>query len=52
MKTILTALLALAMVVAFSLSSLGCNTMRGAGKDIQKGGQAIQDAATKVEQGK
>ena len=23
----------------------GCNTVRGMGKDIQRGGQAIQDAA-------
>ena len=28
-------------------STLGCNTVRGVGKDVQKGGQAIQDAATK-----
>jgi entericidin B len=25
----------------------GCNTMEGMGKDIQKGGQAIEKAATK-----
>ena len=24
---------------------LGCNTMEGAGKDVQKGGEKIQDAA-------
>lgn len=25
----------------------GCNTMQGAGKDIQKGGEKIEDAAKK-----
>ncbi|CAK7028312.1 hypothetical protein CUZ56_00818 [Saezia sanguinis] len=25
----------------------GCNTVAGAGKDIQQGGEAIEDAATK-----
>jgi predicted small secreted protein len=25
----------------------GCNTMQGAGKDIQKGGEKIEDAAAK-----
>ena len=25
----------------------GCNTMRGVGQDIEKGGEAIQKAATK-----
>ncbi len=28
----------------------GCNTMRGAGKDIQKGGEAIEDAAENVQE--
>jgi len=26
----------------------GCNTIQGAGKDIQKGGEAVQDAAQSV----
>jgi len=38
-KTILAALLAASAFVA------GCNTMEGAGKDIERGGQAVQDAA-------
>lgn len=39
--------LALVLVALFSLSLLGgCNTMRGAGQDIEEGGKAVQDAAT------
>jgi entericidin B len=37
-------LLLLSMVVAVA----GCNTVQGAGKDIQKGGEAVQDAAQSV----
>lgn len=38
------AVLALALVaIAFQ----GCNTFRGLGKDIQRGGRAIEDAASK-----
>lgn len=35
------------IVTALTISCLltGCNTMEGAGKDIEKGGEAIQDAA-------
>lgn len=28
----------------------GCNTMAGAGKDIQRGGEKVQDAAQDVKQ--
>ncbi|GAA0582252.1 entericidin A/B family lipoprotein [Halomonas salifodinae] len=36
-------LMALMLVAVFSLSLLsGCNTMRGAGEDIEEGGEAIQ----------
>lgn len=35
-------LLALALVVFFTA---GCNTMSGAGKDIERGGEKIQGAA-------
>ena len=38
MKKIAFAILALALLA-------GCNTIEGAGKDIQKGGQAIEKAA-------
>jgi entericidin A len=41
MKRILFVLLAAAYVLA------GCNTIEGAGKDIQKAGEKIEDAAKK-----
>jgi entericidin B len=41
-KVTLLALLT-ALVSAFALS--GCNTVEGAGKDVEKGGEAIQKAA-------
>lgn len=35
-----------AITMAFILPQLaGCNTMRGAGEDIEKAGEAIQDEA-------
>jgi predicted small secreted protein len=42
MKTI-----AALLVLAFSLVLAGCNTIRGAGQDIQKAGSAIEDATKK-----
>ena len=33
-------------VVASFASQLGCNTVKGVGKDIEKGGQAIERAAS------
>jgi len=35
----------LALVAAFALA--GCNTVEGLGKDIKKGGEAIEKAADK-----
>lgn len=44
-KRILSPLLA-ALVLAGSLGTLaGCNTMEGAGKDIEQGGRAIKNEA-------
>lgn len=37
------AALALAIVAALVLA--GCNTVKGAGKDIESAGEAVQDAA-------
>ncbi len=34
----------IAMLIAAMLVA-GCNTMQGAGKDIERGGEKIQDAA-------
>ena len=45
MKKIISLLAVLAVLTAIGVSIVGCNTIRGAGKDIQRGGQAIQDAA-------
>lgn len=43
MKTLkITSLLAL---IAASFCFSGCNTMEGAGKDIERGGEKLQDAA-------
>jgi predicted small secreted protein len=44
MRWLKPAILALAFVVA-AVSVSGCNTIRGMGKDIEKGGEKIQDAA-------
>ena len=42
-------LLALALAATFALPSIallsGCNTVEGAGKDIQKGGEKINEEA-------
>jgi predicted small secreted protein len=39
--------LVVALVVGslMSAGALGCNTVRGVGKDVQKGGQGIENAA-------
>jgi predicted small secreted protein len=48
--SLFTKLILLTMVVAVAGVGLqGCNTFRGAGKDIQQGGQAMENAATEVE---
>ncbi|SEL57550.1 entericidin A/B family lipoprotein [Halomonas daqiaonensis] len=37
----------LILISLFTLSLLsGCNTIRGAGQDIEQGGEAVQDATT------
>ncbi|MBB3184953.1 putative small secreted protein [Halomonas fontilapidosi] len=39
--------ISLILVSLFTLSLLsGCNTIRGAGQDIEEGGEAVQDAAS------
>ncbi|RIQ17694.1 entericidin, EcnA/B family [Bordetella avium] len=35
------------IVLALAAVSAGCNTIAGAGKDIERGGEAIQGAAKK-----
>ena len=39
------AMLAIAFAVTIPLA--GCNTVKGAGQDIQKGGEKMEDAAKK-----
>ena len=39
---------AAALLAAGALALGACNTMEGAGKDIQKGGEKIEDAARSV----
>ncbi|NLV46703.1 MAG: entericidin A/B family lipoprotein [Candidatus Hydrogenedentes bacterium] len=36
--------------ILLSVGILGCNTFRGVGKDLQRGGQAIENTAEKVQQ--
>lgn len=35
----------LALLLIAGVVANGCNTVKGAGKDIQKGGEAVEDAA-------
>ena len=35
------------LVAGFLLTLTGCNTFEGIGKDVQKGGQVLEDAAKK-----
>lgn len=43
---IITGLAATVLVCSMvGIGTSGCNTMRGAGQDIQRGGQAVEDAA-------
>ena len=37
--------LALAVIASTVLTTIGCNTMEGAGKDTQKAGEAIENTA-------
>ena len=42
---------AIAGAVALAFSMSACNTMKGAGKDIERGGEKIQGAASNVQNG-
>lgn len=33
------------LLVAIALASTGCNTMEGAGEDVQRAGEEIEDSA-------
>ncbi|MBR9857716.1 MAG: entericidin A/B family lipoprotein [Gammaproteobacteria bacterium] len=42
-------LMAVLMVAGLAVGLYGCNTFAGAGKDIQKGGEAVEEAARDVQ---
>ena len=52
MKSIHGLLIALVLCEAAGFGLMGCNTFRGAGKDIQKGGEVIEDAAENAQEKK
>ena len=35
------------LVIVSAVSSMACNTVQGIGRDLERGGQAIEKAATK-----
>ena len=37
--------LALIFLSLFAVTAAGCNTIRGAGQDVENAGEAVQDAA-------
>src|SRR5438094_10183544 len=41
-------LISLIVAAAFGISLSGCNTIAGAGRDVARGGEKIQDASVKV----
>lgn len=45
MKTLYSKLLMAMIVGLFALAATGCNTLEGVGKDIQKGGEVIEESA-------
>ena len=44
-KQLLRRFFALAVLCATALTMVGCNTVEGAGKDIEKGGEKLKRAA-------
>lgn len=44
-KSIFAVLLATVFLAGITVTLTGCNTVEGAGKDIQQGGKAIKDEA-------
>jgi len=38
-------------ILAFTAGISACNTMKGMGRDIERGGEKVQGAATNVQQG-
>jgi len=44
-------LIVVMMLVMFSMGLAACNTIAGAGKDVQKAGEKIEDKAEKCQDG-
>ena len=44
--------MALIVMIIAGVVASGCNTFKGAGRDIQKGGQAVENAAEEVQETK
>jgi len=45
MKTVKRVVVALVVSALVGIAAFGCNTFKGAGRDIQKGGEAVENAA-------
>lgn len=41
---------ALAMIVATLMPLIGCNTIRGLGRDVEGAGEKVQEGATEVQE--
>lgn len=48
-QTMMKKLMAVLMVAGLVGGLAGCNTFAGAGKDVQRGGEAVTDAAHEVQ---
>ncbi len=46
MRTFTKLVVALTVGALIGMGTLGCNTVKGAGRDIQKGGRGVENAAT------
>ena len=39
----------LGFIMLVAMTTAGCNTMKGFGKDVERGGEHVQDAAQKTQ---
>lgn len=49
MKKITQSLTTICAIAGMSVSLVGCNTVRGVGQDVEKGGQKLQHVATRTQ---
>lgn len=47
MKTQACKLISYLLLASFAIGAIGCNTMKGAGRDVEKAGEGIQKEAEK-----